>query len=290
MKEASLGRGLSALIPKRPTLVAAPTQSAPNRVTGGESVENIAVGLVDANPQQPRQSFDYQALEELIASITIHGILQPLIVTQSAGGRYELVAGERRLRAAKAINLKTVPAIVRTISRQSKLELALIENIQRKDLNSIEEAEAYQKLIYEFGLTQEEMAKRVGKNRATIANTLRLLNLPSEIQKSLRDGRITTGHAKVILGAVEPSQQLALWKSILKDELTVRGGEALSRKISGKHSVRKLAGGELGALEDQLRDALKTKVKITRSGNQGTIMIDFYSDEDLSNIVQIITK
>lgn len=290
MKEASLGRGLSALIPKRPTVGSAHAPATPSRTTNGESVENIGVGLIDANPHQPRQTFDYQALEELIASIRVHGILQPLIVTQSADGRYELIAGERRLRAAKALSLKTVPAIVRTATRQSKLELALIENIQRKDLNPIEEGEAYRQLIEEFGLTQEETAKRVGKNRATVANTLRLLNLPVEIQKSLRDGRISAGHAKVILGAVEPSQQVALWKSILKNDLTVRGGEALSQRMTGKRNVRKPANSELTALEDRLRDTLKTRVKIARQGERGTITIDFFSEEELSNIIETITK
>jgi ParB family chromosome partitioning protein len=253
-------------------------------------IELIQVQLVDPNPHQPRQSFEYQALEELIASIKIHGILQPLIVTKGTSGRFELVAGERRLRAAKTLGLKTVPAVVRTISRQSKLELALIENIQRKDLNPIEEGEAYQSLVEEFGLTQEEVARRVGKNRATVANTLRLLNLPLEIQKSLRDGRITMGHAKAILSAVEPSQQMALWRSILKDNLTVRGGEDLGRRLPGKRPQRSKVDPEIRALEDQLRDVLKTRVKISRKGERGTVVIDFYSNDELTSLIRSITE
>ncbi len=288
MKEASLGRGLSALIPKKPT--SAPAPSVPvSRPTGGELIEAIPVLQIDPNPHQPRQTFDYQALEELIASIKIHGILQPLIVTKAASGRFELVAGERRFRAAKTLGLKTVPAVVRSVSRQSKLELALIENIQRKDLNPIEEAEAFRVLVDEFGLTQEEVAKRVGKNRATVANTLRLLNLPLEIQKSLRDGRITMGHAKVILSAVEPSQQLALWRTIVKENLTVRKSEDSSRSIPGKRPARPTGDPEIRALEDELRDALKTRVKITRNGDRGTITIDFYSDDELHSLIRTIS-
>lgn len=291
MKEPALGRGLSALIPKKPS-IAPPAPAGLSRPPEGETVERISVGLIDANPHQPRQTFDYQALEELIASIKVHGIFQPLILTSLKNGRYELIAGERRLRAAKTLNLKTVPAIVRSVSRQSKLELALIENIQRKDLNPVEEAEAYQALVDEFGLTQEEVAKRVGKNRATIANMLRVLHLPEEIQKSLRDGRITMGHAKVILGAIEPSRQIALWQSILKSDLTVRGGEAASRRIVGKRpGTRKtVSDPETAALEDTLRDALKTRVKVVRRDGRGTITIEFYSNEELATIIQTIAK
>jgi ParB family transcriptional regulator, chromosome partitioning protein len=286
MKEAALGRGLSALIPKRPTAAPAP---ALKRTPEGEVVEALAVDAIDPNPHQPRQAFDDRALEDLTASIKTHGILQPLIVTKLSSGRFELVAGERRLRAAKRLGWKDVPAIVRTVSRQSKLELALIENIQRKDLSPIEEAEAYRALIDEFGLTQEEVAKRVGKNRATVANTLRLLNLPLEIQASLRDGRITMSHAKVILSAVEPSRQLALWHSILKDKLTVRRGEELGRRMPGRSASRPKGDPELAALEDQLRDVLKTRVQISRRGERGTISIEFYSNDELDSLVNAMT-
>ncbi|MFH0853005.1 MAG: ParB/RepB/Spo0J family partition protein [bacterium] len=295
MKEPSLGRGLGALIPKSRSVknVREPDSRDlrhQENQYNSEAVINISTELIDANPFQPRQSFEYQALEELIASIKVHGIIQPLIVTSVKNGRYELVAGERRLRSAKTLKLKTVPVIVRSASEQSKLEMALIENIQRKDLNPMEQAEAYQALVGEFGLTQEEVAKRVGKNRATVANILRLVNLPAEIQKSLRDGKISLSHAKLILSAVEPSQQLKIWKTILKQDLSVRGGEELTRKIKTNKTNRRSNDPELREVEDALREALQTRVKISRRGEQGTINIYFYSHDELKNIFTKISN
>ncbi|USN53288.1 MAG: ParB/RepB/Spo0J family partition protein [Candidatus Nomurabacteria bacterium] len=289
MSEPVLGRGLSALIPKPGTQNPGVNPALRSLPTDGERVEKIPVEQIVANPHQPRQHFDYQAQEDLIASIKAHGILQPLIVTKLSSGSYELVAGERRFRAARTLEFATVPAIVRTASAQSKLELALIENIQRKDLSPIEEAEAYRALIDEFALTQEEVARRVGKKRATVANILRLLNLPVEVQKSLRDGAITMSHAKVILSEVDPTEQIKLWQSIMKKDLTVRGGEDLRRSHSSHGAAAQARNPEIAALEDSLRSALNTKVRITRRKGRGSITIDFYSDEELENIITTIT-
>ncbi|KKW35331.1 MAG: ParB-like protein partition protein [Candidatus Giovannonibacteria bacterium GW2011_GWA2_53_7] len=180
--------------------------------------------------------------------------------------------------------------MIRDVTTQAKLELALIENIQRKDLNPMEEAEAYQALIEEFGLTQEAVAERVGRNRVTVANALRLLQLPAEIQKSLRDGRITAGHAKVILSAPGPQEQLALWRKILKEDLTVRAGEVASQQIRHRiKSAKQAPEPILKRFEDALRRQLNTRVKITRRGRGGSITIDFYSQEELENITEKIT-
>ena len=276
MKETSLGRGLSALIPKRLSGAGANQSSEQSALATGEVIERLPVDRIDANPHQPRRHFDYQALEELTASIKAHGILQPLIVSRNSSGRYELITGERRLRAAKILNLKTVPAVIRDVTTQAKLELALIENIQRKDLNPMEEAEAYQALIEEFGLTQEAVAERVGRNRVTVANALRLLQLPAEIQKSLR--------------APGPQEQLALWRKILKEDLTVRAGEVASQQIRHRiKSAKQAPEPILKRFEDALRRQLNTRVKITRRGRGGSITIDFYSQEELENITEKIT-
>ncbi len=289
MKESSLGRGLSALIPKRLSPSGATQSKESTAFQTSETIESLPVDRIDANPHQPRRHFDYQALEELTSSIKAHGILQPLIVSRGSGGRFELITGERRLRAAKILNLKTVPAVIRDVTTQSKLELALIENIQRKDLNPMEEAEAYQALIDEFGLTQDAVAERVGRNRVTVANALRLLQLSPEIQKSLRDGRITAGHAKVILSAPGPKDQLALWRKILTEDLSVRAGEAAGRHL---HRVKPASAPSepiLYRFEDALRRKLNTRVKIKRQGKGGLITIDFYSQAELENIIEKIS-
>lgn len=290
MKESSLGRGLSALIPKRLSTSGANQSSEQQSLATGEVIERLPVDRIDANPRQPRRHFDYQALEDLTASIKAHGILQPLIVSRGSNGRYELITGERRWRAAKILNLKTVPAVIRDVTTQAKLELALIENIQRKDLNPMEEAEAFHALIDEFGLTQDAVAEQVGRNRVTVANALRLLQLPAEIQKSLRDGRISAGHAKVILGAPGPQAQLALWRKILKEDLTVRGGEVAGQHLRRPKPAKSSPEPILNRFEDALRRKLNTRVKINRRGSGGSITIDFYSQEELENIINKITS
>jgi ParB family transcriptional regulator, chromosome partitioning protein len=284
-----LGRGLSSLIPKlnQPGQIPAPAEG---QLTD-EKIIQVPLELIAKNPFQPRENFDYNDLEDLVESIKKHGILQPLVVTKSADG-YQLIAGERRFRAAEIIGSKTVPVIVRTATNNEKLELALIENLQRQNLNPIEEARAYQKLISEFNLTQEEAALRVGKKRTTVANTLRMLDLPAEIQQALAERKITPGHAKIILSVESEPERFKLYKKIINTPLTVRDADAAVKKVQVKTHERKIHGQSLEILdqEDQLRKALNTKVKISSKGEGGQIVIDYYSAEELANLVEKLVK
>jgi len=279
-----LGRGLSSLIPPKKIIAA---EIKKELQAGGQFLE-LPIAKIRPNPKQPREDFGYQELEDLINSIREHGILQPLIVSKIDEENYELVAGERRLRAAKMLNLKTVPAIIRPVRDQEKLELALIENIQRKDLNPIEEAQAFQKLISEFGLTQEEVAKRIGRSRPSVANTLRLLNLPEEIQKALRSGTIKESHARTLLSIVDPKIRLKYFAKILKNEMTLREAEKIVKKARGKRILA--TNPSLAAKEESLRSVFGTKVEIRKRGSKGQIIIYFYSDEELNSIVKKIVK
>ncbi|MAF13968.1 MAG: hypothetical protein CMI53_03675 [Parcubacteria group bacterium] len=280
-----LGRGLSSLIPPKidKTIFAKDSKV----ISHDESISKVAIDKIVANPHQPRSNFDHDSLEDLTNSIKQHGILQPLILSATDKG-YEVIAGERRLRAAQMLDLKTVPAIIRDLEEQQKLELALVENIQRKDLNQIEEAVAYQRLIDEFSLTQEEVAKRVGKSRSSITNILRLLGLPSEIQKALIDGKINYSSARVIVG-LPPEERLKFFKQVLKNDLTVRAVEGQARKVSDNKHVRASRDPNLIALEEKLQSALGTKVVIKKSGDTGTINIEFYSTEELDEIIKKIS-
>jgi len=256
-----------------------------------ERVRQIPINQIEQNPLQPRENFDHSELEELINSIKKHGILQPLIVTQKTSGSYQLIAGERRLRASEVLELETVPCLIRKAEELEKLELALIENIQRSDLNPIEEARAYQKLVDEFHLTQEEVAEKVGKKRATIANTLRLLDLPEEIQQALRQKKITTGHAKVILAAESEAERLKIFKKILTSDLTVRQTEGEVKKIKVKSHYRTVEKDlETEEKEDRLRQALGTKVSINKKDQGGQVEIEYYSAEELNDLIEKITK
>jgi len=284
-KQQGLGRGLSSLIPPKIDKSIFPKDS---EVLSEDMILRVAVGKIKANPHQPRSNFDHESLEDLTNSIKEHGILQPLILSSTDTG-YELIAGERRLRAAQLLELKTVPAIIRDIKEQQKLEIALVENIQRKDLNSIEEAVAFQRLIDEFNLTQEEAAKRVGKSRSVIANTLRLLSLPSEIQKALINGKINYSTARLIVG-IPPGERLKLFKKIMSQDLTVRAVEGEARKISVKKHFRKDKDPNLVELEEKLQSALNTKATIKKSGDSGQISIEFYSEDELQEIIKKITE
>ena len=217
-------------------------------------------------------------------SIKEHGVIQPLIVTKK-GTEYELIAGERRLRAAKIAGLKTVPIVIRTYSEQQKLEVSIIENIQRHDLNPLEEAMAYQRLVDDFNLTQEEVAKKMGRSRSAIANTLRLLNLPIEIKRGLVDGKITEGHARAILATPEPAKQLALYEQIVSQKLNVRAVEEKAKIITAKQSAQEAK--VFSDLENKLREAMGSKIKIQPSKKGGKIIIDYYSDEELERIVNL---
>lgn len=260
-------------------------------VLPGERVRQIEVEKISPNPLQPREHFDYGDLEDLVDSIKKHGILQPLIVAAEADGTFQLIAGERRLRAAKILELKTVPCLARTAVALEKLEIALIENIQRSDLNPLEEATAFQKLIDEFNLTQEEVGAKVGKKRATVANALRLLSLPEEIKKALRESKITAAHAKVILSVPAEAERVRLFKKILQFNLTVAEADSEIKQVAVKSHHRLLAKDpELKDKEDSLRRALGTKVAINQKGNVGSIVIEYYSLEELNGLIEKLSK
>ncbi len=270
----ALGKGLGALIPEDQT-----------------GVKEIDLGRIEPNPEQPRKVFDKGALEELSASIKEKGVLQPVIVRQAEGGKYYLIAGERRWRAAKMAGLKKIPAIVKDASSSEALELALIENIQRDDLNPLETAEAFQRLIDEYKYTQEELSKRVGKERATIANYLRLLKLPSELKGFVADGRLSMGHAKAILSLPTKNAQIEAARAVIKKGLSVRETERLCKerafsKKSAKTVKRK--DPNILSLEERLKQSLGTKVEIKHKGKKGKIEIEYYSLEELDRLLEIL--
>lgn len=273
----ALGRGLGSLIPQRQTIT---EQVIPE---ARHEVREISVQEIHENPRQPRANFSPSELEDLISSIQEHGIIQPLIMTRT-NGEYELIAGERRLRAARALGLKTVPAIVRDATEQQKLELALIENIQRQDLNAVEEALAYKALIEEFNLTQENVSKRVGKSRSNIANILRLLELPEEILMALKNGQITKSHGRTLLAESNAKKRISLFEQILKGVVSVREAEARVSHPLSKHTSAKKDPNIL-AHEKKLREVLGTKVDISESKGKGKISISFYSREELLDLL-----
>lgn len=295
-----LGRGLSSLIPQKQNKdkIAGPREDynyfgssiTPKTGNPGKSkdVQEVGINLISPNPHQPRILFDEMKLKELAASIKEHGVIQPLIVTKR-GDQFEIITGERRLQASKIAGLKSVPVIVREASEQQKLELAVIENIQRHDLNPIEEAKSYKSLVDNFDLGQEEVALRVGKRRSTVANKIRLLTLPIEIQKSLIEGKITEGHAKAILAIDNPEKQRALYELILRNSLTVRQVEDKTKEISVRTHKRNIAvDPEIKQIEDEISQKLGTKVKVSKSGTGGRIIIEYYSKEELENIISKI--
>jgi ParB family chromosome partitioning protein len=251
-----------------------------------ENTSEVAVGLIVPNPHQPRTHFDETKLTELMESIKEHGILQPLVVTKE-GERYELIAGERRFQAAKRAGLTHVPVVVRVASEQTKLELAIIENIQRHNLNPIEEAKAYQRLLHEFGLSQEETALKMGKSRSTVANSVRLLQLPVDMQRAVSEGKISEGHAKALLGIDNKEKQRAIFELILSEELTVRETENKVRSVVVKSHVRTQKPEQvlLSAKADELTEILGTKVKISPSGKGGRVILEYYSEEELNSLL-----
>ena len=279
-RKSGLGRGLDALI------------SETDRPTPGV-INQIPVGRILPNPRQPRSNMDREALVELSGSIKTHGILQPLIVTyDDQKDRYTLVAGGRRLLAAELAGLETVPAIVREASEQQRLELALIENIQRTDLNPLEAAEAYRRLVDEFGLSHEDVAGQVGKNRATITNTMRLLKLPDPVKTALTEDRISEGHARALLALSTSQAQVAALNTIITRDLNVRQTEELVQRLIGKlpRNVAKKENPdpETNDLEERLRSRLGTKVRLTRRIKGGTLLIYFYSDEEFNALIENI--
>lgn len=289
MKKSSLGTGLSSLIPEKTKRIGGDLVVAANHEN---EVIKISVDKIVPNPNQPRYFFDGGNLKDLAESIREHGVVQPIIVTKLSDGKYELIAGERRLRASKLIGNKDIPAIVREAGNQEKFELAIIENVQRHDLNPIEEAKAYKRLNEEFGLTQEDISKKLGKNRVTIANTIRLLELPVEIQRGIIEKKITEGHARAILGLDNPEKQRALYELILKEKLTVRDVENKVREITVPSHQRKIqetaVSPEIQDIENRIQQNLGTKVQIRRKGTSGRISIDFFSEEEFDKIKLIL--
>lgn len=277
MPHIGLGRGLSALIPNIP--ISKSVQNSKTEVRADE----VLISEIKPNPNQPRKEIDQEKLIELASSIKAYGILQPLIIN----GNYELIAGQRRLEAAKLAGLKRVPVAIRLGKESDNLEMSIIENVQREDLNPIEEAEGYRSLIQKFGLAQNEVAKRVGKNRSTITNILRLLDLPIEIQKGIKEEKISEGHAKLILGLANPEKQLGLYKKIVQDSLSVRKTEEILKKVTVKRHIREIKTKDpsLVEAEELLQEALGTRVKVSRDGRVGRITIEFYSDEELEGIL-----
>jgi ParB family transcriptional regulator, chromosome partitioning protein len=290
-KATGLGRGLGSLIPKKiPDSVISEKNKEFLVTDDKDKIHKLPVDSVEANPMQPRTVFDHEDLESLIESIKVHGIIQPIIVTKTSNG-YQLIAGERRLRSAKIIGLETVPAVVREAGEQEKLELALIENVQRKNLNPIEKAVAYEKLMDEFSLSQEAVSDKLGVSRSAVANTVRFLDLPEKVQEALGSNQITEGHAKVIAGLDSEKKQLEFLNKILQYNFTVRDAEKESRKISGKKFVaRVMKDPNLEEKEETLRAELNTKVNIKKQGDRGQVVIEFYSSEELDSIINKIVE
>jgi ParB family chromosome partitioning protein len=278
-RSASLGRGLSALIPGAVASTPGPAE--------------IPIDQIERNPYQPRTSFAEEALGELAASIAAHGVLQPVLVTETLNG-YRLVAGERRLRAAQMAGLERIPALIRQANEQDQLELALVENLQRTDLNAMDAARAYRQLGDLFGLTNEAIAERIGKARPTVANTMRLLDLEPEAQDAILAGRISEGHGRALLGLTPPAQREVLGLAIARG-LSVRQVEELARRLregggpARRTAPNRPADAEIERVEDDLRRALGTKVRLARSRRGGRIIIEWYSDEELGRLYERLT-
>ena len=280
----ALGRGLSALIPKG--------------AGGAPGIESVDIDLIAPNPHQPRTRFDAESLQDLAESIREHGVLQPVIVTQLRSDvgmmTYQLIAGERRLQAAKIAGVERMPVVVKEAADAQLLELALVENLQRLDLNAFEEALAFKRLGDDFGMTQEQIARRIGRSRTSIANTLRLLALEEDIRESLLSGQITEGHARALLGIDDSRARLDTWRSIINNELSVRQAEEIAKTLRAVTSpVRAKRDGRsrpadphVRALEDELRTALGARVSVSKGRTGGRIVIRFHNDDELQGIIE----
>lgn len=283
-----LGKGLEALLGEgaNQTIAEKTILQQPE----GERVQEVALHRLDPNPFQPRQAFDEQSLQELSDSIRLHGILQPILVTRGQGGRYTIVAGERRWRAARKAGLVQVPVIVRQMDEQQLMEAALIENLQRTDLNPVEEAEAIQTLMQTYGFTQEAVSQRVGKSRSTVANALRLLSLPAGALQLVRDGQLSSGHARAVLMAPS-AQQEAFAQQIVEKGLSVRQAERMAQALKSEReqaSATPVRDVHLASAEATLRRALGTKVALTGSLSRGRITIEYFSQQDLERIYAML--
>lgn len=292
VKKRGLGKGLSALIPDEPILGINANEDE------NDKVNFIDIFLIEPNKDQPRREFDVESLSDLVESIKTHGIIQPIIVKKNNNG-YELVAGERRWRAAKEAGLKQVPALIKELSQVESSQIALIENIQREDLNPIEEAFAYKNLSEKYSLTQEEISKAIGKSRPYIANTIRLLNLDSEILELIRNGLLSSGHGRALLSIEKKETRLKVCKIVLEKNLNVRDTEKLVKEFQSKTSknISKESKKKnikkdpiILEIEESLRKTLGTKVLISKGSNKGKIEIEYYSDDDLERILEILSK
>jgi ParB family chromosome partitioning protein len=304
MAKPALGRGLGALLGGNPPLTQPATVPSVQPVVvaapapdSRERVQRVPLDRIRPCPLQPRKDFSDEALRELADSIREQGIVQPLIVRER-GGYFELIAGERRWRAAQLLNLPEVPVITREADDRAVLELALIENLQRENLNAVEEAHGYAQLAEQFQLTQEDIAAKVGKSRAAVANSLRLLKLPAIVQKYLREGRLTVGHAKVILGLADEKQQQLAAERVIKEGLNVRQAEGLVAKLQKKEARKKEQGADtllapagdphVADLEAKLREVFATKVQLHYAQGKGSVEISFFSEDELERILQIL--
>lgn len=267
----ALGRGLDALLPAEST-----------------GLREVEVGRIEPNPTQPRQRFERKSLEDLAASVREHGVVQPLVVTAIGDDRYRIVVGERRWQAAKLAGLTRVPVVIKDLSDRQTLEMALVENVQRADLNPLEEAMAYQRLIQDFGLTQLQVAQQVGRSRAAVANTLRLLSLPEAIKSPVVDGRITEGHARALLGLPSEEAQRALLERIEREDLSVRQTEEIVQRLQQPRQIkhRAVKSPDITSLEDDLRRSLGTKVTLRHGKRGGRIVIEYYSDEEFQGLYE----
>ncbi|TPW16117.1 MAG: chromosome partitioning protein, ParB family [bacterium] len=293
MTRKALGRGLGALIPEVTSVVPSATSESASSSAGGDGTPiELPLAEIASNPYQPRQRFDEAKLQGLADSIRVSGLLQPVLVRLSPDGRgYQLIAGERRLKAAELAGLATVPAVVRTASRKEMLEFAIIENIQREDLDPIEESYAYQRMATEFDLTQEQIATRVGKDRTTVTNALRLLNLSEPVQEMLSSGAITTGHARSLLAIESPAQQEAMAREIIKQGLSVRQVEEMTAGLRQKRtrgpSRRGRVSPALSEWEDRLRRVYGTQVRIIGGTARGRVEISYFSESDLERVLEV---
>ncbi len=298
-KKKALGRGLSALLSDTPedekldVDVTSPVREKENKVVT-DSINEILLTEIETNPFQPRQHFDQEALKELSESIKVHGIIQPITVRKFSNNQYQLISGERRFQASKLAGLTKIPAYVRTADDQQMLEMALIENIQRENLNPIEISLSYQRLISECNLKQEELGDRVGKSRSTVTNYLRLLKLPPDIQIAMRDNKLTMGHARAIINVENPDSQLYIFKKTLAEDLSVRKVEELARELTSTtketttSNTPQSQAKEVTQLQTRLSSHFGTKVSVKSDGKKGDIRIPFLSIEDLNRILDIL--
>jgi ParB family transcriptional regulator, chromosome partitioning protein len=300
-KQFGLGKGLGALIPEPEVVAAVVDRPLSPGGAGAASVEGLMtlpLAKLRPNPEQPRRNFSQDSLAELASSLKTHGLIQPILVEKAADGSYLIVAGERRYRAAGMAGLAEVPVIVRAFTPEKRLEIALIENVQREDLNPVEEAEAYRALMSMGGRSQEEVADIVGKSRSAVANSIRILRLPESVLAALREGSLSAGHAKALLSVVDPGRRDMLFARIVAEGISVREAETAAGELNnpriaaakGAHKAEKSKEPEIRQVEERLIEALGTKVSVKGDAKKGTIAIEYYSLEDLERILDVLAR